>query len=51
MKVIQAFSWMNFVLVAFALVIIMQLTTQAQMFGRYNIWMEPIRGQIVIIGK
>ncbi|KAF8351445.1 hypothetical protein F5887DRAFT_208169 [Amanita rubescens] len=43
MKVIQAFSWMNFVLVAFALVIIMQLVTQAQMFGRYHIWMEPIR--------
>lgn len=51
MKVIQAFSWMNFVLVAFALIILMQLTTQAQMFGRYHIWMEPIRGQILIIGK
>ncbi|KAK2466222.1 hypothetical protein APHAL10511_001864 [Amanita phalloides] len=43
MKVIQAFSWMNFVLFAFALIILMQLITQAQMFGRFNIWVEPIR--------
>ncbi|KAM6495873.1 hypothetical protein JOM56_008579 [Amanita muscaria] len=43
MKVIQAFSWMTFVLVVFALIILFQLATQAQTFGRYNIWAEPIR--------
>ncbi|KAF8739249.1 hypothetical protein AX14_010412 [Amanita brunnescens Koide BX004] len=43
MKVIQAFSWMTFVLIAFAIIVLMQLATQAQMYGRYNIWLEPIR--------
>lgn len=47
MKVIQAFSWMTFVLIAFAIIVLMQLATQAQMYGRYNIWLEPIRGQIL----
>ena len=44
MKVIQAFSWMNFVLYAFALIILIVLVSRAQAFGRYNIWREPIRG-------
>ncbi|KAF8621661.1 hypothetical protein AX15_007675 [Amanita polypyramis BW_CC] len=43
MKVIQAFSWMAFVLFAFAIVILLQLVTRAQMFGRFNIWREPIQ--------
>lgn len=44
MKVIQAFSWMNFVLYAFALIILIVLVSRAQAFGRHNIWREPIRG-------
>ncbi|KAJ3758422.1 hypothetical protein F5880DRAFT_1472212 [Lentinula raphanica] len=43
MKVIQAFSWMIFVLCSFAFIILMQLITQAQRFGRYLIWYEPIQ--------
>lgn len=43
MKVIQAFSWMNFVLYAFALIILIVLVSRAQAFGRHNIWREPIR--------
>ncbi|KAJ3736352.1 hypothetical protein DFJ43DRAFT_610705 [Lentinula guzmanii] len=43
MKVIQAFSWMIFVLCSFAFIILMQLVTQAQRFGRYMIWYEPIQ--------
>ncbi|KIK68142.1 hypothetical protein GYMLUDRAFT_36977 [Collybiopsis luxurians FD-317 M1] len=43
MKVIQAFSWMVFVLCSFAFIILLQLVTQAQRFGRWNIWNEPIR--------
>ncbi|KAF5389055.1 hypothetical protein D9757_004900 [Collybiopsis confluens] len=43
MKVIQAFSWMIFVLCSFAFIILLQLITQAQRFGRWNIWNEPIR--------
>jgi hypothetical protein len=43
MKVIEAFSWMTFVLMAFALIVLFQLAAHAQMFGRFNIWYEPIR--------
>jgi len=43
MKVIQAFSWMIFVLCSFAFIILLQLITQAQRFGRWNIWYEPIK--------
>ncbi|KAJ3894141.1 hypothetical protein GG344DRAFT_41715 [Lentinula edodes] len=43
MKVIQAFSWMIFVLCSFAFIILLQLVTQAQRFGRYLIWYEPIQ--------
>ena len=51
MKVIQAFSWMSFVLIVFALIVLMQVVAQAQMYGRYNIWSEPIRGQILFTGS
>lgn len=44
MKVIQAFSWMDFVLYVFALITLIVLVSRAQAFGRYNIWREPIRG-------
>lgn len=44
MKVIQAFSWMLFVLFTAAFIILMQLVSQAEKFGRYKIWEEPIRG-------
>ncbi|KAJ4478095.1 hypothetical protein J3R30DRAFT_3290361 [Lentinula aciculospora] len=43
MKVIQAFSWMIFVLCSFAFIILLQLVTQAQRFGRFLIWYEPIQ--------
>ncbi|KXN86285.1 hypothetical protein AN958_10147 [Leucoagaricus sp. SymC.cos] len=43
MKVIQAFSWMNFVLYAFALILLISLVSRAQAFGRFDIWREPIR--------
>ncbi|KAF7355327.1 hypothetical protein MSAN_01449200 [Mycena sanguinolenta] len=43
MKVIQAFSWMLFVLFAFAFVILLALVNQAQRFGRPYIWREPIQ--------
>ncbi|KAF9075795.1 hypothetical protein BDP27DRAFT_1380457 [Rhodocollybia butyracea] len=43
MKVIQAFSWMIFALCTFAFIILLQLVTQAQRFGRWAIWREPIR--------
>ncbi|KAF8639965.1 hypothetical protein AX17_001215 [Amanita inopinata Kibby_2008] len=43
MRVIQAFSWMIFILFTFALFVLFQLVTQAQMFGRFSIWREPIR--------
>jgi hypothetical protein len=44
MKVIQAFSWMLFVLYAIALYLLMSLVTEAQRFGRWDIWWAPIRG-------
>jgi len=43
MKVIQAFSWMIFVLIASAFAILVALVSQAQSFGRHEIWYEPIR--------
>lgn len=47
MKVIQAFSWMLFVLFAFAFMILLSLVSRAQAFGRFDIWREPIRGQLL----
>lgn len=43
MKVVQAFSWMLFVLFSFALIILLCLVSRAQAFGRFYIWKEPIR--------
>lgn len=43
MKVIQAFSWMLFVINILALLILFRLVTRAQKFGRHDIWNEPIR--------
>jgi len=43
MKVIQAFSWMLFVLFSFAFVILLMLVNQAQRLGRPYIWNEPIQ--------
>lgn len=42
MKVIEAFSWMNFVLLAIFLWILITLTSRAKVFGRYRAWFEPI---------
>lgn len=44
MRVIQAFSWMQFALFTFAIVILLALVSQAEKFGRHRIWEEPIRG-------
>jgi hypothetical protein len=43
LKVVQAFSWAIFVACILALYILFQLVDQAQRFGRYYIWSEPIR--------
>ncbi|KAJ6613428.1 hypothetical protein B0H10DRAFT_2048424 [Mycena sp. CBHHK59/15] len=43
MKVIQAFSWMLFVIFSFAFLILIALVNQAERFGRYKIWEEPIQ--------
>jgi len=43
MKVIQAFSWALFIGCILALYILFKLVDQAQRFGRYHIWSEPIR--------
>ncbi|CAK5275612.1 unnamed protein product [Mycena citricolor] len=43
MKVIQAFSWMIFVMFSFAFGILLSLVQQAERFGRVNIWEEPIQ--------
>jgi len=43
MKVIQAFSWAVFIGCILALYVLFQLVAQAQRFGRYHIWSEPIR--------
>ncbi|KAK1236584.1 hypothetical protein PQX77_000136 [Marasmius sp. AFHP31] len=42
-KVIQAFSWAIFILCVFAFAILLALISQAQKFGRYHIWREPIQ--------
>ncbi|KAF4619666.1 hypothetical protein D9613_005066 [Agrocybe pediades] len=43
MKVIQAFSWALFSIFVIAFWILLQLISQAERFGRYRIWSEPIR--------
>ncbi|KAF8974550.1 hypothetical protein BDZ97DRAFT_1774247 [Flammula alnicola] len=43
MKVIQAFSWALFAMFVVAFLILFQLVAQAERFGRYRIWTEPIR--------
>ncbi|KAJ7498909.1 hypothetical protein FB451DRAFT_1203439 [Mycena latifolia] len=43
MKVTQAFSWMLFVLFSFAFCILLALVSQAERFGRPDIWREPIQ--------
>lgn len=43
MKVIEAFSWMLFVLFAIALYMVLRLVTEAERFGRYDIWWAPIQ--------
>ncbi|KAJ7180102.1 hypothetical protein C8R43DRAFT_387703 [Mycena crocata] len=43
MKVIQAFSWMIFVLFSLAFGILLALVSQAERFGRPDIWSEPIQ--------
>jgi len=43
MKVIQAFSWALFIMFVIAFFILLQLVSQAERFGRYDIWQEPIR--------
>lgn len=44
MKVIQAFSWALFALFTIAFLILQALVQQAERFGRFKIWKEPIRG-------
>jgi len=46
MKVIQAFSWTIFILMVLAFFVLFQLAQQAERFGRYKIWSEPIRGKL-----
>ncbi|KAF8914625.1 hypothetical protein CPB85DRAFT_1297489 [Mucidula mucida] len=43
MKVTEAFSWANFILFMLAFLTILSLTSQAQSFGRWDIWREPIQ--------
>lgn len=43
MKTIQAFSWALFCAFVIAIIILFQLVHQAQRFGRWQIWSEPIR--------
>ncbi|KZT24490.1 hypothetical protein NEOLEDRAFT_1067039 [Neolentinus lepideus HHB14362 ss-1] len=42
MKVIEAFSWMNFCLLAIFFIILLSLTTRAQALGRPFAWQENI---------
>lgn len=44
MKTIQAFSWALFCAFVIAIFILFQLVHQAERFGRWHIWTEPIRG-------
>ncbi|KIY71415.1 hypothetical protein CYLTODRAFT_418808 [Cylindrobasidium torrendii FP15055 ss-10] len=43
MKIIEAFSWLLFCLIAIAFLILLRLVTQAQGFGRVDIWRDPIQ--------
>lgn len=43
MKTIQAFSWALFCAFVIAIIILFQLVYQAERFGRWQIWSEPIR--------
>ncbi|TRM67576.1 hypothetical protein BD626DRAFT_479195 [Schizophyllum amplum] len=43
MRVLQAFSWMIFCLFVIAFYITLRLISQAQQFGRADIWAAPIR--------
>ncbi|KAI5890797.1 uncharacterized protein SCHCODRAFT_01182103 [Schizophyllum commune H4-8] len=43
MKVLQAFSWMNFCLFAIGFYILLRLVSQAEQFGRPDAWIAPIR--------
>lgn len=47
MKVIQAFSWALFGMNVLALFILYRLVNLAQMYGRFDIWQEPIRGELL----
>ncbi len=38
---------MNFVLFAISFIILLALVTQAQKFGRYDIWRDPIKGAFI----
>ena len=49
MRVVQAFSWMNFCLFVIAFFIILSLISQAQRFGRPDIWDAPIRGALAYL--
>jgi hypothetical protein len=44
MKTVQAFSWALFCAFVLAVIVLFQLVHQAQRFGRWHIWAEPIRG-------
>jgi len=43
MKVIEAFSWMNFVVFSISFFILIWLVSRAQTLGRPHMWEEPIR--------
>jgi hypothetical protein len=43
MKVMEAFSWMNFVLFSISFIILLFLVSRAQSLGRPHMWEEPIR--------
>ncbi|KAH8830907.1 hypothetical protein DL96DRAFT_1594796 [Flagelloscypha sp. PMI_526] len=42
-KVVQAFSWLLFVLFALAMITLVQLASQAKKFGYHDIWNQPIQ--------
>jgi len=43
MKIIQAFSWILFVIFTLAFYILLKLVNQAQRFGRRDVWHAPIQ--------
>jgi hypothetical protein len=51
MKVIEAFSWMQFVMFSLAFTILLALVSQAQRFGRPDIWGDPIQGMPYIFSR